>query len=50
MGAPAHKQPFAIRHPDQSPLPFAGLWERWHDLQPALAEIDRLSGIAACGL
>ena len=28
----AHKQPFAIRHPDQSPLVFAGLWGTWHDL------------------
>jgi putative SOS response-associated peptidase YedK len=28
----AHKQPFAIRHPNQSPLPFAGLWGTWHDL------------------
>ena len=28
----AHKQPFAIRHPDQSPLAFAGLWGTWHDL------------------
>ena len=28
----AHKQPFAIRHPDQSPLAFAGLWGAWHDL------------------
>ena len=29
----AHKQPFAIRHPDQSPLAFAGLWETWRDLE-----------------
>jgi putative SOS response-associated peptidase YedK len=27
-----HKQPFAIRHPDKSPLAFAGLWETWQDL------------------
>lgn len=27
-----HKQPFAIRRLDQSPLPFAGLWETWHDV------------------
>ena len=27
-----HKLPFAIRRPDHSPLPFAGLWETWHDL------------------
>jgi putative SOS response-associated peptidase YedK len=27
-----HKQPFAIRHPDQSPLAFAGLWGTWHDM------------------
>jgi putative SOS response-associated peptidase YedK len=28
----AHKQPFAIRYPDHSPLAFAGLWGTWHDL------------------
>jgi putative SOS response-associated peptidase YedK len=28
----AHKQPYAIRHPDQSPLAFAGLWGTWNDL------------------
>jgi putative SOS response-associated peptidase YedK len=27
-----HKQPFAIRHPDLSPLAFTGLWGTWHDL------------------
>jgi putative SOS response-associated peptidase YedK len=29
----SHKQPFAIRHPDRSPLAFAGIWESWHDLE-----------------
>jgi putative SOS response-associated peptidase YedK len=54
----AHKQPYAIRHPDQSPLPFAGLWETWHDIdtftiittaakQPMRAIHDRMPLILA---
>ena len=35
--AGAHKQPFAIRHPDQSPLAFAGLWGTSHDLEPGFS-------------
>jgi putative SOS response-associated peptidase YedK len=28
----SHKLPFAFHHLAHSPLPFAGLWETWHDL------------------
>ena len=27
------REPFAIRRPAHSPLPFAGLWETWQDLE-----------------
>jgi putative SOS response-associated peptidase YedK len=27
------KQPYYFRRPDDAPLAFAGLWERWHDIE-----------------